>query len=185
MYAFARGKTGLAWRRSARLAVALGALLAHGAASGAGDEQALRARVTAYWDARVARSEEVYRFYVGPELGGPKDRGAIGEFGAVRFDGYRIESIELDGDSARIRMGVDVRVDRPDPGGAGETRYAMPSAEEWQRICGTWYRKPLRKSLVRSEFRPSELGPVGEGGPDCAKARSSPPTAEAKPGGGP
>jgi hypothetical protein len=132
------------------------------------DEQALRKRVTAYWDARVERSQSVYDFYPSPALGGPKNRKLIGEFGNVRFESYRIEDIALEGDSATVRLKVNVHVTPL------TQRYELPSKDTWNRICGTWYRKPVRRGLAKREFDPSELGPVGEGGPDCAQAASDP-----------
>jgi len=141
-------------------------------AAEAGAEQALRERVTQYWTARVARSPDVYRFYPGPEFGGPIDSTMIGEFGTLQFKGFEIQGVEIQREKATVRLDVDVLLERPAP--AGTSRYTSHSAEVWNHICGTWYRQPLRKSLVRREFLPSELGPVPEGGPDCSKGASAP-----------
>ena len=161
-------------RRDAVLAVAAIAVagLAPARAAEPGAEPALRERVTQYWTARVARSADVYRFYPGPELGGPIDSTQIGEFGTVKFEGFEIQGIEIQSEKATVRLQVDVVLERPGP--AGTRRYASPSAEVWNQICGTWYRQPLRKSLVRKEFLPSELGPVPEGGPECLKGARAP-----------
>jgi hypothetical protein len=146
--------------------------LAPVAAADTGAEAELRERVTQYWTARVARSQDVYRFYPGPELGGPLDSTLIGEFGTLAFEGFEIQGLEIQDEKATVSLQVDVVVERP--GAGGTRRYASKSAEVWNRICGTWYRQPLRRSLVRKDFLPSELGPVPEGGPDCSKGASAP-----------
>jgi hypothetical protein len=139
------------------------------------DEQALRKRVTTYWDARVERSESVYDFYPSPELGGPKNQGLIGESGNIFFESWRIEAIAVEGDSATVRLNVNVRVTPLQQGGAkAGSHEKLFTVETWNRICGTWYKKPVPRGLTKKEFDPSELGPVGEGGPDCAKVASNP-----------
>jgi hypothetical protein len=145
------------------------ALVWPAASSGAeGDEtKVLRDRVTQYWDARVARSEKVYDFYPVPELGGPKDRKMLGEFGNVTFEGYEIEDISVDGDTATVKLQVVADTSTGSPHHK-EHAVHVPSQEEWIRVCDTWFRKPVRKSLVRKDFLPAELGEVGEDGPDCS-----------------
>ncbi len=163
-------------RKAARIA-AVAAALCIGAAVGdsraQGDEQVLSERVAAFWDARLERSLKVYDFYPSPELGGPKDRTTIGEFGNVSFHSYSIEAIEVNGDdSASIRLKVGLAASQPTPGGARDARRSLLLLDEWNKICGTWYRKPRPRSLARQEFDPSKLGSVGEGGPDCKKVAS-------------
>lgn len=140
-----------------------------GRAESAPGEAALQERVSAYWDARVARTARVYDFYPGPELGGPKDIAMIGEFGNMRFLDYRIEGIDIDSDTAVVSLTVTTEVTGLRQVHTVKKPRELPAMERWNRICGTWFRKPKRRSLVRSEFRPSELGEVPAEGPDCGK----------------
>ena len=163
-------------RKAARIA-AVAAALCIGAAVGdsraQGDEQVLRERVASFWDARLERSLKVYDFYPSPDLGGPKDRTTIGELGDLSIHSYSIEAIEVNGDeSASIRLKVGLGVPLAMPGGTRDARRSLLMLEDWNKICGTWYRKPRPFSLARQEFDPSMLGSVGEGGPDCKKVAS-------------
>ena len=127
------------------------------AADSQGEEGVVRARVTAYWSARIQRSDTVWDYYAPTELGGAKDRRRVAETGNMRFKEYQIELLELKDDTAHVRMKVDATY--PVGGGNDEGRRWLTFEEYWSKACGTWYRKPVRRGIGRKNFRANELGP--------------------------
>ncbi len=165
----------------------LGLALAPGLATAADPQPetaidpALVERVDAFWKARQAGSPEALSFYPTPELGGPLNRSRIAE-GRLGYSGYEVVEIERSDDTASVELRVQPRV----PGGPRAT--ARPEGkkrwftvvETWNKICGTWYRKPQPVGFSKHEFTADQLGPA----PDCdaiaAKAAEEERLAEAQ-----
>ena len=109
------------------------------------DEQALRERATTYWTARVARDPSVLEFYPPEEL---RPEGTIvPERGPIRFTSFVIDSVEIDGDGAWLRVQVESEFD-------GRTRFPIPErvrnrtvSERWVKFDGLWFKQTVRTAL--------------------------------------
>jgi hypothetical protein len=129
------------------LVVALGSAGGSSGAEESPDGKALRERVTQYWDYRVARDPKVYTFYAPPEKGGPTDFSEISDYGPVQYTAYEIQSIDIQGDRAFVRIrGHHVIV--------GEKVVQVPDrfrwvnlTREWIKVDGVWYQKPTKPGL--------------------------------------
>ena len=139
-----------------------------GAAGGAvaGDEQALRQRVAAYWDARVSRTAEVFDFYAPPDKGGPQKARDVSEGGNILFRTYEIEDIKIEGDSALIHLRVSTDLHLTRPSGNAQVQRDAQIRETWVKVETTWYKRPVPRGLSRHMRR----RPV----PDTASAVKDP-----------
>jgi len=177
-------------RSAAALTVAalLTAALPAGAESAAGSDEAdLRARVEAYWQAKVARSQEMFSFYTPPEKGGlPRDQ--VAGFSNIHYRDYELDEIHIEGDRAAVTgtitlgtlgSGVPPTIRQRLQ---GETRTVRSL---WERVDGTWYHVPPRKvSLYEilgargSRSQPGTGAPGPEATPeepeDAGETRSAP-----------
>ena len=106
----------------------------------------LRERATAYWQARVARSERVLDFYAPPKEGRPNARARVSEGGAVRFIAFEIEGVEVRGDEADVRLRVEASVPMARHSRAART---ASFSETWERVDGVWYKRPVPPGLAR------------------------------------
>jgi len=118
-------------------------------ASPADPEQALRARVKGYWDARVTRSNDVFGFYLPPEKGGTSG-GEIGDRGSVIYEKYEIKGVKIDGDEAIVEIQAQVSVVVPNARAAFPEQLKHPELKDaWHRADGVWYRKPVEAGLAQ------------------------------------
>ncbi len=132
------------------------------------ERAAVLERARAYWDAKIARSPEVFSFYPPVELGGPKR--PRGEQGSIRYREYEIRKVVVDGE----RAGVVIKVVTTLP---AQQAMKVPDkyrhllnpelVEEWNRIEGTWYKKPLEKGglsrfMRRNRQRRAEAEPAAK-----------------------
>jgi hypothetical protein len=146
------------------LAVVLGASLSAGAACAeeraaepkapaqaerpeatAADRAALLERANAYWKARVARDRSVVDFY--PPADKRLAHGAIPENGAVRFESFEIEGVEIEGEVATVTVKVDSRIDGRTPFPIPEHVNRRTLRERWDRIDGVWYKQAVVPAL--------------------------------------
>lgn len=117
------------------------------------DEKALRQRATEYWEARVARSEKTADFYPPPEKGGPPVRKA--DRGNIRFSSFEIEKIAIDGDRALVQVKAKALYGTGEAAIISQSKFAQEAllaptiTDEWKKIDGVWYKKPIRRGLSR------------------------------------
>jgi preprotein translocase subunit Sec61beta len=117
--------------------------------SPADPEQALRARVKGYWDARVTRSNDVFGFYLPPEKGGTTG-GEIGDRGSVIYEKYEIKGVKIDGDEAIVDIQAQVNVVVPNARAVFPEQLKHPQLKDaWHRADGVWYRKPVEAGLAQ------------------------------------
>ena len=112
-------------------------------------ERALRARVKGFWDARLARSEKVYDYYLPPAKGG-LPRAGVADGTSIAWKQYEIVGVKVDGDSAwvTIKGRVDLLLPKPMPIPEEMTRPVV--AEEWHSTDGVWYRQPIPAGLSKA-----------------------------------
>lgn len=113
------------------------------------EERELQERVRAYWEARMAGSERVFAFYTPPERGGPRARSDVSERGNLRFTGFEIEKVELRGDEGTVVVRVEAA--SPDAGTGAPLRSGRSARvrEAWDRVDGTWYKRPVPRGFGR------------------------------------
>jgi hypothetical protein len=141
------------------------------AATPGGDDVPLRRRATAYWEARVARSPQVFDFYPPVELRDDLGGRPLAEGGNMQFTAFEIEGVQVDGDEATVRVAVQARVLLSRASGPAElTRKAVVS-EAWQRIDGTWYKRPVPAGLGGT----APSAPESEGASAAAEAAPADP----------
>jgi hypothetical protein len=114
------------------------------------DEKALLERARAYWDARVAGSNKVYDFYP-PDV---RERGQLpAEFAGVLYKDHEIERVlAKDGLGVVIVRAQQVLVLGPGvrtQADGFEKQLKAHFGEEWVRVDGTWYKKPIYGGLSR------------------------------------
>ncbi len=179
------------WSKQVRNTVLLGGLLGFcvslpllvvssaGAGEPAADEQALLERAGKYWEARVASSPELLDFYAPPEKGGPKTARERSEFGNIRYRGAEVEGAEIDGDQAVVRIRIGVGFAMVTPLELDESFWTREIREEWLKVDGTWYKKPIPLGFSRPSPRPTQ-GP-GPGRASTPSAAATSPDAGARP----
>ena len=107
------------------------------------DEEILVERATAYWAHRVARSRKVIEYYAPPEKGGPTRAKDISEGGNVGYRSWKIEDAKVDGDRGVVYIHVSVTFPMPTPLNMGKDFTTRTLKEEWLKVDGTWYKKPI------------------------------------------
>jgi len=112
-------------------------------------ERALRARVKGFWDARLARSEKTYDFYLPPAKGG-LPRADVADGMNVVWQEYEIVGVKIDGDSAWVTIKGRVSLVLPKPMPVPEEMTRPVVAEEWRRTDGVWYRQPVQAGLSKA-----------------------------------
>lgn len=144
-------------KRIAWAALPLVALLVVGAASSADAEapapkaasevDALRERVTQYWDARIAQDPGSLEFYAKTSSGKPPRD--VPDFGSIRYASYQIEKVEVDGDQGRVLISVPPADLKLPVSSLPEIKRRPRIREAWVKVEGTWYKKPVDRSLSR------------------------------------
>jgi len=117
------------------------------AESSTADREALKKRAQAYWNARMARSAEVYDFYLPPEKGGPKSLKEISEGGNITW---------LEAEVTDVKVGTNwgvvytkVKADIP-VAGAFEVPEDLKNRTlqaQWNKVDGEWYKKAIPRGL--------------------------------------
>ena len=159
------------------LSLALGVASSACAAETAGDEQALLERAGKYWEARVAGSPKVLDFYAPPEKGGPKTARDRSEFGNITYRGAEIEGAEIDGDRAWVRIRITAGFPLATAVQLDEGFWTREIREEWLKVEGTWYKKPVPLGFSR----PSPKKSPGPGEPPPPASAATSPGAGAQP----
>lgn len=147
-------------RRTISIALACGLLAVVGAAAHAAEaapkpeaaaqnpEDAFRARLTEYWDLRIARSQKVYDFYLPPEKGGSKMED-IADLGGVNYQKYVIEDVKIEGDTAYATLQTEATIALPRPMPLPEDAYKPKVVDVWHRTDGVWYREAVEPGISR------------------------------------
>jgi hypothetical protein len=117
-------------------------------------EQALRARVKGFWDARVARSEKLSNFYLPPEKGGPPLAKTIDGTNVIWHE-YEIDDVKIDGDTATVTIQGRVSLVLAKPVRVPEEMTRPRVSEIWHRTNGVWYREPVESGLRQHPKGPS------------------------------
>ena len=112
-------------------------------------ERALRARVKGFWDARLARSEKVYDYYLPPEKSG-LSRAAVADGNSMILKQYEIVGVKIDGDSASVTVKTQVELLLPKPMPIPDEMTRPVVAEQWHRTDGVWYRQPVEAGLSKA-----------------------------------
>ncbi len=144
-------------------------------AAASSEVEALRARVEAYWQARVEHAPDLSEFSV------PKDKGGSGprrqtKRPNVEIEGATIETIEITDDvgSVEVLLHIGAYRFRMSPQMAAALRQnelarTKRLRQEWVRVDGEWYRgKKLLlngffKALSQQQNRPAPVAEVGKG----------------------
>ena len=111
------------------------------------DVEALRERATQYWDARIARSTQSLDFYAKTASGEPPRD--VPEFGGVQYGAYQIEKVEVDGDQGMVLVTVPPADLNLPVSGLPQIKRRPQIREAWVKVEGTWYKKPVDRSLSR------------------------------------
>jgi hypothetical protein len=151
------------------------------------DVKALRERASAYWDARVAQSDATATFYPSKEQGGPAV--ARPDRGNIHYTSYEIQEIVIEGDRALVVVKAHAAYASGEAAiiaQVGEVRERLLNptlGEEWLRIDGVWYRKPVERGLSRfmAHKRKPAADATQSAGAAPAAAQAAQPPAEAKP----
>jgi hypothetical protein len=109
--------------------------------------EALRERATKYWDARIAQSTQSLDFYEKDSSGQPPRD--VPDFGSVRYPSYQIEKVEVDGDEGFVLVTVPPAELKLPVTGLPEIKRRPQIREAWVKVEGTWYKKPVDRSLSR------------------------------------
>ena len=146
----------------------------------ASDEDAkLQARAQAYWEARVAQLPSVMDFYPPPEKLPEGVKGTHGEGGSVRWSDFEIEAVKADGDEGLVQVRAQMNL-------ASDHMVRIPESmrhllkptimEEWIRVEGEWYKRPIEPGLSRMMRSQRERQRAAR---EAAAARNSEAKAEA------
>ena len=117
------------------------------AQTGATEAQQLLERARAYWDARGARSKQVMEFYAPPEKGGPTRSRDVSEFGNIAYRSWEVESAEVDGDEGLVQVHIVADFPLPTPVKLSRDIMDRTVPEEWIKVDGTWYKKPIPRGF--------------------------------------
>jgi hypothetical protein len=173
------------WNKQVRNTVLLGGLLGFcvslpllvvsSACAGepAADEQALLERAGKYWEARVASSPELLDFYAPPEKGGPKFASDRSEFGNVKYQGAEVTGAVIDGDQAMVRIRITASIPLAAAAQLDKGFWTREIREEWLKVDGTWYKKPVPLGFSRPS-PPRKESPGPDESPTPASAAASP-----------
>lgn len=142
------------------------ALVASGAAAGqdAEERQVLSERAQSYWQARASRSAKVMEFYAPVDKGGPKDPVDVSEFGNVRYKSWEIDSVSVEGDRGlvEIRIQADYNaLSRALPRKLVESALNRTVREEWLKVDGVWYKKPIPRGFGKGFRAQGTSAPAG------------------------
>ncbi len=111
------------------------------------DAEMLRERVSQYWDARIAQAPESLDFYAKTSSGKPPRD--VPDFGSIRYASYQIEKIEVDGNEGRVLISVPPADLKLPVSSLPEIKRRPQIREAWVKVEGTWYKKPVDRSLSR------------------------------------
>ena len=118
------------------------------------DEEVLRERAAEYWKARQSRSKQVMDFYAPADKGGPTRPKDVSEFGNVGYSSYAIEDVTVDGDIGIVQIAVTAVFPLPVPKVVAKDILNRKIGEEWLKVAGIWYKKPVLAGFATSKTRP-------------------------------
>lgn len=118
------------------------------------DEEVLRERAAEYWQARQSRSKQVMDFYAPADKGGPTRPKDVSEFGNVGYSSYAIEDVTVDGDTGIVQVAVTAVFPLPVPKAVAKDILNRKIGEEWLRVDGIWYKKPIPAGFATNKTRP-------------------------------
>ena len=120
-------------------------------------EEALRARATRFWEARV-KGDLATQY----DLLEPKAReqvtltGFVLARGSVVYQSYKIEDVEVSGDEGKVKAMTNFRLTLPQVSRFGP--WDQLAIVKWVKVDGTWYvkydQKDVDKPLQTGERRP-------------------------------
>jgi hypothetical protein len=119
-----------------------------------GDEEVLRERAAAYWQARQSRSRQVMDFYAPADKGGPTRPKDVSEFGNVGYSSYAIEDVTVDGGTGIVQIAVTAVFPLPLPKKVAKDIMSRKIGEEWLKVDGVWYKKPIPAGFATNKTRP-------------------------------
>jgi hypothetical protein len=157
--------------------------VAFAATAAVNDESALRERAQEYWEARATGSQKVLEFYAPAEKGGPTRAKDVSEFGNIRFKSWDIEGVEVGPERGWVNVKVSVSFPFPAAVRLDERFMTRTLREEWLKVEGTWYKKPIPMGFshdhVDTGAAPGERPPASapESSPGSSGASKSPATA--------
>ena len=144
------------------------------AAAPQSDEEILRQRAQSYWEARTTHSPGVMSFYAPAELGGPTRPKDVSEFGNVAFRKWEIEAVEVEGDRGMVRIRIEASFPLPAPARITKQIMNRLLGEEWIKVEGTWYKKPIPRGFATRRQAPQADRPQKPpGGTEPADAPAS------------
>ncbi len=120
-------------------------------------EEALRARATQFWDARV-KSDLVAQY----ELLEPRGReqmtltGFVQSHSSIVFLSYEIQQIEVAGDEGRVTAMTKFRMNLPQVSRFGPWDQRVPML--WRRVDGLWYLGSDQQN-IKEPLKAKEGGP--------------------------
>ena len=146
---------------------------------GASDEEILLERAREYWDARGRRLGTVMEFYAPPDKGGPKQPKDVSEFGNVSYTEWKVEGAQVEGDRGTVEIQVTAAFALPTPVALGDKIWKRTLREEWIKVEGAWYKKPIPLGFSSASDTPSAataadrrgVGPTADTTPDGKGAR--------------
>ena len=128
------------------------------------DEEILLARAREYWDARGRRLGKVMEFYAPPEKGGPKQPKDVSEFGNVSYTEWNVERAQVEGDRGIVDIRITAAFPLPAPIKLDDKIWTRTIREEWLKVEGTWYKKPVPLGFSGASSRPvATTTPGGDG----------------------
>ena len=113
------------------------------ARAGSSDEEVLLERAREYWDARGKRLYKVMEFYAPPEKGGPKQPKDVSEFGNVAYTEWKVERVQIEGGRGIVDILITAAFALPAPIKLDDKIWTRTIREEWLKVEGTWYKKPV------------------------------------------
>jgi hypothetical protein len=117
----------------------------------AAEEKALRERADSYWKLRLAQSPETLKYYPHDEKGQIVG-GFHAEGGTLQYTDYTIQRVVVDGDRGVVMVDVKTKLTGEQGARIPERFHEylnQPVSEEWMRVEGTWYKKPVEAGLSR------------------------------------
>ena len=127
------------------------------------DEEVLLARASEYWDARGKRLGTVMDFYAPPEKGGPKQPKDVSEFGNITYTDWKVERAQVEGDRGIVDVRITAAYPLPIPIKLDDKLWTRTIREEWLKVEGSWYKKPIPLGFSGASGPRAAAPPDGSG----------------------
>ena len=118
------------------------------------DEEVLRQRATEYWQARMSRSAKVMEFYAPADKGGPTRAKDVSEFGNVGYSSHSVQDVTVEGDRGIVQIQVTAVFPLPVPRKVAKDILNRTIGEEWLKVDGVWYKRPIPAGFATNRKRP-------------------------------